>query len=65
VIVRSASNTYVDGRALVYGEIVELERTDEVEAGLVAGRLVELDEAGAAVMRSAPPPATRGGCCGG
>lgn len=64
MILRAGANLVVNGDALVWGEIVVTERTDEVEEFLARGLVEELDEDGAAVPRKLSET-PRKGCCGG
>ncbi len=64
VTLRAGANLVVNGDALVWGEIVVTERTDEVEEFLARGLVEELDEDGAAVPRKLSET-PRKGCCGG
>lgn len=64
MILRAGANLVVNGDALVWGEIVVTERTDEVEEFLARGLVEELDEDGAAVPRTLSET-PRKGCCGG
>lgn len=64
ITIRTAANLVVGGQALVWGEVVVVERTDEVEEFLARGLVTELDGENQPVPRTLTETPRRG-CCGG